>query len=43
MYALRFKRNIETLWPDNEVLLGDELTGFVVELPCELNHARPVV
>ena len=43
MYALRLKGNIETLRTDNEVLLRNELTGVVVELPSELHNARPVV
>jgi hypothetical protein len=28
---------------DNEILLRNELTGVVVELPSELDNARPIV
>ena len=43
MYALRLEWNIETIWANNKIFLSNELTGFVVELPSELNHAWPVV
>jgi hypothetical protein len=43
VYLLGVERDIETVGPDNVVLLRDELAVVVMQLPGELYQPGPVV